>query len=168
VLAVGGLPGPKTSQGRIGAISAGLLLILMAVLTFNERTPFPGERALIPCVGAALFIWGFAGAEPRRPLRILRVPVFLGKISYSLYLWHWPVLIFYRKINGASADVTRLSGLELALMFAVTVTISAASYRYIERPIRSRLLHSASLGRSTPGAKSPRRMREPISSAAAE
>lgn len=138
ILAVGGLAGPKSSRVRIAAISAGVALILVAVLAFNERTPFPGERALIPCVGAALFIWGYTGAGPLLSMRVLRVPVFLGKISYSLYLWHWPVLIFYRKINGFSADVTRLNEFELALMFAVTVTISVASYRYIERPIRSR------------------------------
>jgi peptidoglycan/LPS O-acetylase OafA/YrhL len=138
ILAVGGLAGPRTSRVRIGAITAGVTLILLAVLAFNERTPFPGERALIPCAGAALCIWGYTGAAPHLSLLVFRVPVFLGKISYSLYLWHWPVLIFYRKVNGVSADVTRLGTLELAAMFAVTTTIAYGSYRYIERPIRSR------------------------------
>jgi len=81
---------------------AGLALLIYATVTFSNATPFPGTAALYPVVGTALVI--AAGAMPAfggparwlllGSLLSLRPVRFLGRISFSLYLWHWPVLVF--------------------------------------------------------------------------
>jgi peptidoglycan/LPS O-acetylase OafA/YrhL len=75
------------------AAAAGVGLILWAVFAFSERTGFPGLNALVPCFGAALVI--YSGPKTLVGHVLASAPlVFVGKISYSLYLWHWPLLIF--------------------------------------------------------------------------
>jgi peptidoglycan/LPS O-acetylase OafA/YrhL len=76
ILAVGGLAGPRTSRARIGAITAGVALILLAVSTFNERTPFPGERALIPAS-----VPPFASGDTRGPRRTCPCEFFAFRCS---------------------------------------------------------------------------------------
>ena len=71
------------------------LLIVIPALSYTAATPFPGLAALPPCLGAALIIAGGEyGTSLVGRLLSLRPVVFLGLISYSLYLWHWPVLAF--------------------------------------------------------------------------
>src|SRR5581483_10532826 len=97
----------------------------------SEQSPFPGWRAIAPTLGTALLIL----AGQRRNLSIprllsLKPVVAIGLISYSAYLWHWPVLAFYRYGYG---DVTLFSG---AVIFALTMMLSWASYRWVEVPSR--------------------------------
>ena len=77
--------------------AAGLVLIAVAVFGFDARTPFPGSAAMLPAGGAALVILA-SGANPTASGGLLSLgPIrFVGLISYSLYLWHWPLLVFYR------------------------------------------------------------------------
>ena len=77
--------------------SVGLLAVLCAVFFYGRATRFPGLAALLPCGGTALII-GANGEKLTRVGRVLatRPLVFIGLISYSLYLWHWPMLVFAR------------------------------------------------------------------------
>ena len=96
LLAVGALPKPGRSAAEL--LSAlGLGMIVGAMLLFDQTTPFPGFAAALPCVGAMLFLHATQGT-PTVTARImsLRAAVFVGLISYSLYLWHWPVLVLGR------------------------------------------------------------------------
>ena len=72
----------------------GLAAILASVVLYSSTTPFPSEAALLPCLGAAAII--YSGTQPTMTRALLAAPpvVFLGLISYSLYLWHWPVRVF--------------------------------------------------------------------------
>lgn len=98
------------------------------------HTAFPGINALIPCVGAALVLWSGTGAEtPVKRLLSLRPVVFLGLISYSLYLWHWPILSFARYYA-----VRELTVAERLALLALSLVLAALSWRYIERPFRGR------------------------------
>jgi peptidoglycan/LPS O-acetylase OafA/YrhL len=110
----------------------GIGLIAWAVFAFNERTPFPGANALVPCLGAAAILHAGIG---RASLvgRLLSLPPFvgIGLISYSLYVWHWPVLVFYRFV--ALGDPGPLAtAVLLTLIFAVSIV----SWRWIEAPFR--------------------------------
>ncbi|MBN9267156.1 MAG: acyltransferase, partial [Hyphomicrobium sp.] len=92
---------------RTAALNLGLAGISIAVLTFHTRMPFPGFAAALPVFACALIIWaGHASSAsapdgaPSRSLVVsllaLRPMVFVGLISYSLYLWHWPIIVFVR------------------------------------------------------------------------
>ncbi len=111
---------------------AGLALIAAGVVIIGPSTPYPGTAALIPVVGTALVIVGGSDAS-LRPSRLLamRVPRWVGRISYSLYLWHWPILVLVPLALGVES-----LALNLALV-GVAVVIAAASTELIEVPIRS-------------------------------
>ena len=131
VLALGMLPDLRPRWLREIAGAVGLGLILWCVLTYSEARPFPGLRALWPCVGAGLVILA-AGSGVSRVLA-LRPLVFVGLISYSLYLWHWPILVFAR-YEGYYAG----GPIEAALALAASGLLAVLSWRYIERPFKSR------------------------------
>jgi len=112
--------------------SMGVLLILSAVFFYTSETPFPGLAALVPCLGAALII--LAGGEARPTVsRLLawQPMVLIGLISYSLYLWHWPLLVFFSHWAGRSATYWEA----LALVTSAFV-LAMVSWRWIERPFR--------------------------------
>ncbi len=117
----------------VAAATAGLLMVVVAAWQFHTGTPFPGLAALLPTLGAALVIVAGLGAVPSFPGRLLTLaPMrFLGRISYSLYLWHWPVLVIPAAMAGAGLPF----GVRVALA-AATIPIAAASQRWVEDPIR--------------------------------
>lgn len=131
----GWLDHPARHGGLTGTAGlAGLAMIATAVLAYGPETRFPGAAALLPCLGAALVIW--SGTQTRTPVtRLLATPpmVWIGKLSYSLYLWHWPIIAFavYRK----GAD---LSASEGAACLLLALTLSVLSWRFIEQPFRDR------------------------------
>ena len=112
----------------------GLAMIAASVAVFSWQTPFPGLHALAPAVGAALVIWSGSGTSTHAG-RILsaRPLVFTGLISYSLYLWHWPLLVFARHFAIRELTTAERLGLLLA-----SVGLAIASWRFIERPFRGR------------------------------
>lgn len=124
------------ARGRVvreAAAAAGVAFIAWAVFTFTAQTPFPGTHAVIPCAGAALVIWsGMHGQTLTGAALGLRPIVFVGLISYSLYLWHWPLLVFARYWIG------QLSTAQTIAILAASFVIAVASWKYVERPVRSR------------------------------
>src|SRR3546814_18864326 len=98
-------------------------MIARAVFAYDAATPFPGAAALLPGLGTALVIHAGTGAETR-VARLLsqRWLVFIGLISYSLYLWHWPLLAFLRQGYGS-----------LDLPYAVALAAVALSFLQIGR-----------------------------------
>ncbi|HEX5055627.1 MAG TPA: acyltransferase family protein [Gammaproteobacteria bacterium] len=121
--------GPAARQ--IGSM-AGLLLIAWAVFTFDEQTPFPSLYTLAPTVGAALIIL-FAGRETLVG-RILgsRLPVGIGLISYSAYLWHQPLFAFARH-----RSMDEPAGLVSAALIVATIVLAFLSWKYVETPFRN-------------------------------
>ena len=117
---------------RETASAIGLAMILCAVFFYDASTPFPGIAALLPCIGAALFILS-NGSRPTISAKFLswRPFVFIGLISYSLYLWHWPIPVFanYWALNPLGLS-TRAGLLCVCFLFAVT------SWKYVEVPCR--------------------------------
>ena len=121
----------------------GLALIAIPIFVYTLKTPFPGPLALPPCLGAALFIWANKRGEtadkdaipPSFAGRCLAAKpvVFIGLISYSLYLWHWPLLAFshYRILAPLSAGY-RVSMVALGFICAVL------SWKFVETPFRER------------------------------
>ncbi len=112
---------------------AGIVLIAVAVLAFDEHTPFPGFAALLPAAGAACII-----ATPRASWfrqRALSHPwlVFVGLVSYPLYLWHWPILSFGAILHsGTPQAAIRTASVALSFILAIV------TYRLVELPVRER------------------------------
>ena len=111
---------------------AGLILIFLAVFLFDDEVRFPGYFALLPTVGAACLI--LAGVNRETAVsKILSLPpiVYIGKISYSLYLVHWPINVFATlQLQGNYSLSWRLA------MFTLSIVLSAVIYHLIENPFR--------------------------------
>jgi peptidoglycan/LPS O-acetylase OafA/YrhL len=95
LLALSAIKVPSDSRWREALAIAGLALIVIAIVAFDGSTSFPGLMALIPCLGAAAII--LAGGATMVGKALSTAPMrFIGRISYSLYLWHWPLLALTR------------------------------------------------------------------------
>lgn len=119
----------------------GLLAILIPCILYTKQTPFPGLAAIPPCIGASLFIWATAnpsiGAPQHRVTasRLLSSSgvVFFGLISYSLYLWHWPLIAFS---NYWSLEPQSLRH-RICIVF-VSILLAIVSWRFVEKPFRTK------------------------------
>jgi len=135
------LPGfPLLRSVLAQRIARGVALVLLAIPIFGLRQGpgFPGVNALSPVLGSAIFIWSGIGVPTlsRSPYSPLNAARFFGRISYSLYLWHWPLFAFAR----FSRPSLVLSAFDTIALFALTVAISWLSWRFVEQPFRSRTL----------------------------
>jgi len=128
----GHCPRLEALRGRSLFNAAGIALIAIAAITYSENLRYPGTWALVPCLGAVLVLLDAPAKQPGALLsRLLlqqRQLQFVGDISYSLYLWHWPVLILGTLVFGATPAVR-------TTLVALCVVLAAASYRYVENPI---------------------------------
>ncbi len=116
-------------RGDLASV-AGVLLVLGAATLLAEQRMYPGYLALIPASGALLLIAAGPKALVNRTLLSHPVVVFVGLVSYSLYLWHWPLLSFAH-ILGVADDVR----IVLALM-ALAMALACLTYLLVERPVR--------------------------------
>ena len=109
----------------------GILMIGWAVLVFDRHTPFPGVNALVPTAGTALVI--LFAAPSTVTGRVLGHPILvgIGLISYSLYLWHLPLLAFARLSGGFAPGPA-----QVLLIGTLSFGLAYLSWRYIERPCR--------------------------------
>jgi peptidoglycan/LPS O-acetylase OafA/YrhL len=131
---------PVLRHARATQFARGMALVMLAIPIFSLRQGpgFPGVNALLPCLGATLFIWSGIGvpSQARGRFSPLTIAKFFGQISYSLYLWHWPLFTFAR---FSKSSLVLATDDKLAL-FALTVVISYLSWRFIEQPFRERTL----------------------------
>lgn len=125
---------PKEQKSKVFLVCLGLFLMGVSIVGYSDNI-YPGFWALFPCLGAVLYIAGGTGLSSSLSVFTNnRILVFVGVISYSLYLWHWPILVYYqnwlyrREITAVSAFVL------LAVIFAVSVF----SWRFVEKPVRQR------------------------------
>jgi len=132
LLALGFLPPIGSRMVREAMVASGLAAILMACFAYSERTTFPGLTALVPVLGAAAIIYG-GTSGPTAAGRMLqwRPIVYLGLISYSLYLWHWPLIVLAQYANGLEPLTPYL-----APLFLASLLLASASYHFIEQPFR--------------------------------
>jgi len=138
-LAVGGLialgaPLIGRMRGRPLLGWIGLGLVVWSVTTFTSSTPFPGTAALVPVLGAAAIIAAGTGPRPvHGPVQILRTSPMqvVGRVSYSWYLWHWPMLILVPAALGHALSLAQ--NLSVA---AISFVVATATFVLVERPVR--------------------------------
>jgi len=135
LLALDFVPRFSSSRWRNLASAAGLGLILISAICYQKSTPFPGLAATLPCFGAALIIAaGRDGSSLVKTALSLKPVVFVGTISYSLYLWHWPLIVF----QGASGLLAQGLSPKASKLVVLGVSFVAAtlSWRFVEQPFR--------------------------------
>jgi peptidoglycan/LPS O-acetylase OafA/YrhL len=129
---------PLTARARMLLSALGLAAILVASLSYTEATPFPGYAAALPVLGSAAVLVAGIGLTADRPaplpmralgVRPMRV---VGDWSYSLYLWHWPILVVLEAHLGRAPGPYSTTA-ALLLTFA----LAALTYRFVEQPFRS-------------------------------
>lgn len=132
VLALGAIP--QIADRRLAELVGigGLISIALSVVLMSKSTLFPGLAALAPCMGAAAIIYAGSGVSTGISRLLSTAPLrFTGWISYSLYLWHWPIFVFVKSVGEPSR-----AG-KIALI-AVCFLVATLSWRFIERPFRQR------------------------------
>ena len=144
-LGLGGLlallpAGLSTRIGRFGLLGwAGLGLVIASAFVLSGTNAFPGYLALLPAGGAAVLILGGSAAGRFGPHRLTstRPMVFVGGISYSLYLWHWPLIVLYIAWSGRRNGV--VAGLAIIV---VAVSLSWLTKVWVEDKVRTASLLS--------------------------
>ncbi|MEW5624800.1 acyltransferase family protein [Pseudomonas putida] len=114
-----------TALGGLGAV---MLFVSLIVI---DRQHFPGFWSILPCVGAGLLIVARRG--PANAILATRPMVWFGSLSYSLYLWHWPILAFIRYYTGHYT----LSASWLVMFVSISLLLAWLSYRFVETPARN-------------------------------
>jgi len=135
------ITGPLRSWWRHVAGFAGLGLILYATFAFDETTAFPGHLALVPVIGTALLLASGPDTITGRALawRPLR---YIGDISFSLYLWHWPVALGVQQIMPQSAPYLQ----QFVLTVGISVALAALTFHFVERPFQRKAVPWVSTG----------------------
>ncbi len=108
-------------------------MIFASIFLYGDHVGFPGVAALLPTLGAALVIGsGEGGSTIAGKILSLGPVVWIGLISYSLYLWHWPILVFARLFLFGE-----LSRIDYVLCVMLSVLVAWLSWRFIESPFRA-------------------------------
>jgi peptidoglycan/LPS O-acetylase OafA/YrhL len=126
-------PPPRPTRTVAEILAAiGVLLLAFSIFDLNENMPFPGANALYPCIGAALLLYSGSSYSPFFNRMISIKPlVFVGLISYSLYLVHWPLIVLsrYYLLRDPRGD-------EVVLLIAGSLALAVFSYKFVEFPFR--------------------------------
>ena len=120
---------PTRSKAPFIAGMISVVLILISVFLYGEDTPFPGYAALLPVLSTAILIWSSSRSPSIRNTLSLFPLVFIGKISYSLYLVHWPIVVFMFALGGTPGTFTFA-----AICLFISFVSACALYYFIERP----------------------------------
>lgn len=138
IVALSLLPRPASRMQSNVAAVIGIAAVAFSIFAYTSKTPFPGIAAILPCIGTATVIWAGEnhrehGASLAARVLTLRPLVLLGLISYSLYLWHWPLIVFTKLATSERLDGTQ----QLALVFAA-ISLASATWYFVEQPFRRR------------------------------
>ncbi|RUR70554.1 acyltransferase [Variovorax guangxiensis] len=125
----------------------GIALIVLGLFMTRSTKAFPGWWALLPVLGAASCIAAGPGGVLNRYLLSNRVMVWIGLISYPLYLWHWPLLSYARIVTGGEPPLQ----LRIVLV-AASVVLAWATYRFLERFVKLHLSQAVLRGLAGAGA----------------
>lgn len=112
----------------------GMFLLSLSVLLINENMNFPGYIAILPVLGSMMIIAAGQSSYINSKILSTKPLVFIGLISYPLYLWHWPVVTFARIIHG-----DQLSTGILFVLLAISFALAFLTYVLVEKPIRFKL-----------------------------
>ena len=129
---------------RTGVSLAGMVVIAGCGVLMSGQLPFPGAWAAVPVIGTLLVLWAGMPSTALGAVYRLKPIQWLGGVSYSLYLWHWPIVILFPFVVGHAA-----TGPQKLVLIGVSVVLAAASKYFVEDPflgIKHRYQHAITLG----------------------
>lgn len=136
-LALGGLlvfAPPIASRLTREALSlTGVVLVIGSALFISSEEPFPGWLALPPCLGAAMIILPRSGGSVASKVLGTKPLTWIGKISYSLYLWHWPILVLFRHESFGQYPDRLMS----SVLLTISLLLATATWVVVETPARN-------------------------------
>lgn len=131
---IGFLPALTVGAWRVAIAWAGIVGVVATGVLFTASTPFPGYTALLPVLSTAAVIW--AGTTTQRwslaHLSRFRPVQYVGDVSYSFYLWHWPLIVFAPFVLGRPMNL-----LDAFVLFAASFVLAALTKRFVEDPVRT-------------------------------
>jgi peptidoglycan/LPS O-acetylase OafA/YrhL len=138
LIAIGAVPNRTSAWLREAASFAGLALLVASLFFYDKSFLFPGYVALLPVIGTAAIIWSNTGYVTQVGKWLSWRPVTaIGLISYSLYLWHWPVLVLSRYVAVPYAEFNWWMRLGC---IAVCVLLAIATWYFVEQPVRKKTI----------------------------
>jgi peptidoglycan/LPS O-acetylase OafA/YrhL len=129
-----GLPAAPKLNSLVSCV--GLLTILVAIFGLDRTVRYPGALALLPVLGSAMLLLSGQTASINRLILARRLPVFIGLISYPLYLWHWPLLSYLTIVDGEQPDLY-----QRAIVAVLSLMLAWLTYRLVEQPLRRNRAH---------------------------
>ncbi len=135
LLALGVIPAPSSNWGKNLGAFGGMALLAWSIVLYTEATPFPGLAALLPVLGSGMIIHSGRGGGTYLAQKMFTSPplVFVGLISYSLYLWHWPLVAFTKYLLFRP-----MNGYDSAMIIIASFTLASLSWKFIEQPFRGK------------------------------
>jgi peptidoglycan/LPS O-acetylase OafA/YrhL len=133
MVALNQFPVVRQSSARAGLACAGLAMIGASFLLIDQNWQIPAPWALPASLGAAMLI-AYGDRGPTATLLSVSPVAWVGTISYSLYLWHWPIIVLHNVAVGHSK-----SGWQIVALLTASVIAGAISYYIIEQPVMQRL-----------------------------
>ncbi len=130
------LAAPSVGLARLPRVVlgwAGLMAIVLSTVFYTHRLPFPGYEALLPTLGATALLYACLDRSDHLGAWLASAPMqYLGSISYSLYLWHWPVIVFYPSVSGRQHDTLQ----DGVLVVVVSLLCAHLSRELVEERFR--------------------------------
>ena len=123
----------------------GLAAILYAACTLTRHEPYPGFRGLIPVLGAAAFIASSGRLTFMHRMLATRIPVLIGRASYSIYLYHWPILVFWRHYTSFAP----MTIWEKIVLILLSCAAGLVSWKFVEQPFDALQSQNLELPRSS-------------------
>ncbi|MFT3732062.1 MAG: acyltransferase family protein [Hyphomicrobium sp.] len=134
VVALGLVPPPASRAQSEAAATLGIAAIAVSIFAYTTKTPFPGAAALLPCIGTAMAIWAGERSGARATSALSFRPLtWLGLISYSLYLWHWPLIVFTKLAMSGPLHLEHQVAIAV-----IAVVFATGTWYFIEQPFRRR------------------------------
>lgn len=138
LIAVGAVPNRASASTKEAVSFAGLALLAASLFFYDKSFLFPGYVALLPVVGTAAIIWANTGHLTQVGKWLSWRPITaIGLISYSLYLWHWPVLVLSRYVAMPYAEFNWWMRL---VCIAACVLLAIATWYFVEQPVRKKTI----------------------------